>query len=88
MPKGTERPWILECWETDPDDCEEKWRVWSSTMAEDSGHRILDRLLSRGHTARLRNSVTGVISDAPTPAQACEHCDEVHAGPYDGSCLL
>ena len=87
--KPPARPWVLECWEYDPPTKAMAWRKWSDTRQEQNAVAIRDRLIGRGHTARVRHLVTGAISGNVPPAPvACVHCDEHHLAPYDGTCLL
>lgn len=79
------RPYRLECWEIDPDTIEEEWRLWSTYITEANALERRDKLIGKGHTARVVNSVTGVVSPESEP---CDFCGDVHAGPFDGSCIL
>jgi fatty acid-binding protein DegV len=76
--KKNERPWVLEVWDLADDKMD--WVTWSTCKAEKNACDIRDRLLSRGHRARVRNSATGVV--------ICPHCGDGHSGLFDGSCLL
>lgn len=84
------RPFVLQCWEMDPDACEMDWRTWSTYVTAENALERRDKLAGKGHTARVVDSTTGeVIDAAPVKKLAdCPYCGEPHEGPYDGGCLL
>ena len=80
------RDWVLECWEANLDTLEMDWCRWSTTVKPENGVKIRNRLLKKGHQARVRNSLTGVVlGEEPVP---CAYCGETDPHPADGSCLI
>jgi hypothetical protein len=80
------RPWVLEVWELSNDSAELEWCTWSTTIEAKNALKIREKLLSKGHQARVRNSVTGeILGEEPI---VCAYCDKLHAEPFDGTCLL
>ena len=85
----SDRPYILECWEMDPDACEMAWRKWSTYQTAENALERRDKLNLKGHQARVIDSTTGAtVNLKPEAAPLCPLCDQRHAGPFDGSCLL
>lgn len=83
------RPFVLECWEMDPDACEMAWRKWSTYQTAENALERRDKLNIKGHQARVMDSTTGaVVNLKPKAAPMCPLCDQRHAGPFDGGCLL
>lgn len=89
MIKDPARPFVLQCWEMDPDDIEMTWRTWSTYQTAEKALERRDKLAIKGHQARVMDSTTGaVVNSKPKSAPMCPLCDQRHAGPFDGSCLL
>lgn len=85
MIKDPGRPFVLQCWEMDPDAAELAWRRWSTYQTAANALDRRDKLVGKGHTARVVDSTTGkVLPDG----QRCPLCGDAHQGPFDGSCLL
>jgi hypothetical protein len=85
---SSDRPYRLECWEIDPDLADFDWRLWSTYITEENALERRDKLIGKGHQARVVNSATGVVSSGAPKRMPCPHCDDHHRPPYDGSCLL
>lgn len=91
MSVGEARPFVLQCWEMDPDECEMRWRVWSTYVTADNALDRRDKLVGKGHTARVVDSTTGATLPDGVRKQEppkCPMCGDAHKGPFDGSCLL
>ena len=82
--KQVERPYRLECWEMDPDLAEETWRLWSTYVTEENAMERRDKLISKGHKARVMHTPSEQEMGNRYTA-TCSFCGEEHA---DGSCLL
>lgn len=87
MNTNAARPYVLQCWEIDPDLADYDWRPWSTYITAENALERRDKLIGKGHRARVVDSTTGAVVDGEKPT-ACKLCGEAHSGPYDGSCLL
>lgn len=88
MAVGDARPYRLECWEFNLDTIEEEWRMWSTYVNETSAMERRDKLIRKGHKARVVYPETGAVSRLPEPDKTCELCGVLHPGPFDGTCLI
>lgn len=75
------RPWRLECWEYNPDTIEEEWRPWSTYGTEENAAARRDKLIVKGHNARVIHIETGVVLGSTS----CTLCGDSHP---EGSCLI
>lgn len=88
QPHDPGRPFVLQCWEMDPDECEMAWRTWSTYKTADNALERRDKLAGKGHTSRVIDSTTGAVVEAKATPTVCPLCGDAHQGPFDGSCLL
>lgn len=78
----------LEYW----DPAKEEWTIGHAGLNLLHPRRYVERLAAKGKIGRVTDKETGEVfqlaDPQPQPKDLCEWCDDFHAAPFDGTCML